>query len=104
MAKVTTTEDVKASKKEKEVPEVKVEEVKEEAKEVAPKADEKVTIHLIPAEWDNEEFYVFGINGTLTQINTGVDVEVSRDLAERIANVKRDRLEARKRSANGNKK
>lgn len=94
MAKVTTTDDVKVK--------APKEEVKEEALVELPKSD-KVTIHLIPAEWDNEEFYIFGINGTIYQINTGVDVEVSRDLAELISNVKRARREADKRSK-GNKK
>lgn len=80
-------------------------EVKEEIKEEV-KTDEKkpVTIHLIPSEWDNAEFYVFGMSGKLYQINTGEDVEVEWDLAESIANVAAARKEARERARAGGKK
>ncbi len=70
-------------------------------------AEEKkktVMIHLIPAEWDNLEFEVFGLNDKTYQINTGEDVEVSAELAECIANVAADRKVAAIKAKNGGKK
>lgn len=69
-------------------------------------ADEKkktVMIHLIPAEWDNQEFKVFGINEKTYQINTGEDVEVPWELAESIANIAADRKVAAIKAKNGGK-
>ncbi len=72
---------------------------------MAEKKEEKtVLIHLLPAEWDNAEFIVVGINGRRWQINTGEDVEVPWFIAESIANSKADAVEAVKRARNGGKK
>ena len=70
------------------------------------KKEEKktVTIHLIPSEWDNAEFYVFGINGKTYQINTGEDVEVPIALAKSIKNITNAKKTARTRAKNNGKK
>lgn len=101
--KVMTTEDIKPAKVEEvkeEVKQTKKAKVKEEIKEVKPS---KVTIHLIPAEWDYQEFVVCGINGTIYQINTGEDVEVPVEIAENLANAKRDMDECKRRARNNAK-
>lgn len=68
------------------------------------KEKKDVLIHLIPAEWDNAEFILVGINGKRYQVNTGVDVEVPWYIAESIRNSKADAIEAVKRAKNGGKK
>ena len=81
--------------------EKKVEEAVEEKKEVKKKT---VMIHLIPGEWDNQEFEVFGIREKTYQINTGEDVEVPWELAESIANIVAAKKEAAKNAKSGGKK
>lgn len=76
-------------------------EVKEEKKEEKKKT---VMIHLIPSEWDNQEFEVFGIREKTYQINTGEDVEVPWELAESIANIVAAKKEAAKNARGGGKK
>lgn len=76
-------------------------EVKEEKKEEKKKT---VMIHLIPGEWDNAEFEIFGINEKTYQINTGEDVEVPWELAESIANIVAAKKEASNRAKNSGKK
>ncbi len=76
-------------------------EVKEEKKEEKKKT---VMIHLIPGEWDNQEFEVFGIREKTYQINTGEDVEVPWELAESIANIVAAKKEAAKNAKSGGKK
>ena len=77
---------------------------KEETKEEVKEEKKTVTIHLIPSEWDNLEFEVFGMREKMYQINTGEDVEVSPELAELISNVSAARREARDRARAGGKK
>ena len=79
----------------------KVEEAVEEVKEEKKKT---VMIHLIPGEWDNSEFEVFGINEKMYQINTGEDVEVPWELAESIANIVAAKKEAASKAKSGGKK
>ena len=81
--------------------EKKVEEAVEEKKEEKKKT---VMIHLIPGEWDNSEFEVFGINEKMYQINTGEDVEVPWELAESIANIVAAKKEAASKARSGGKK
>lgn len=85
------------AKEETKVEEAVVEEKKEEKKKT-------VMIHLIPSEWDNAEFEVFGMNEKTYQISTGEDVEVPWELAESIANIVAAKKEAANRARNNGKK
>ena len=86
------------AKEEKKVEEAVVEEKKAEKKK------DTVMIHLIPGEWDNQEFEVFGIREKTYQINTGEDVEVPWELAESIANIVAAKKEAARNAKGGGKK
>ena len=74
-----------AEKKEKKV----AEEVKEEVTEVK-EEKKKHTVYFPPSEFDGDDFVVFGINGNVTAIKRGYEVEVDDDLYESIVNCRRD--------------
>ena len=75
-----------AEKKEKKV----TEEVKEEVTEVKETKKKKHTVYFPPSEFEGDDFVVFGINGNVTAIKRGYDVEVDDDLYESIVNCRKD--------------
>ena len=77
-----------AEKKTKKVEEV--EEVKEEVKEEKKDTKKKHTVYFPPSEFEGDDVVFFGINGNVTAIKRGYDVEVDDDLYESIQNSRRD--------------
>ena len=80
----------------------KVEEVKEEVKEEIkeekePKKKEKKKVYFEPSEFEGDDYVLFGINGNVTAIRRGVEVEVSDELYESIMNSRADDKTARDR-------
>lgn len=75
-----------AEKKEKKV----TEEVKEEVTEVKEEKKNKHTVYFPPSEFEGDDFVFFGINGNVTAIKRGYEVEVNDDLYESIVNCRKD--------------
>lgn len=81
-----------ATKKKEVVEELKEEvkeEIKEEPKEEKP-AKGKHKVYFPPSEFEGDDYVTFGINGNVTLIKRGYEVEVDDDLYENIQNVRAD--------------
>ena len=75
--------------------EITEEEAVEEIKETKRKGKHKV--YFEPSEFEGDDYVLFGINGNVTAIRRGVEVEVSDELYESIMNSRSDDKVARDR-------